>query len=201
MEEKEELFTEETPDEIEPITHTSDASETVTDHDKIPATDDTTAEDTERDDVPVRTLDAEAADPARPPIQPTEEKPKRAYRTGTKIAAFIFFFITLAVFTIYEVFASEFLFKIFATKAESFGDAMGAIFGGIFGLIMTFIFGAAQLPENIISIILFGRIRGKSEKKWENVLFTVFFALSIVMLLAMILTLVLFFATVGSNNG
>ena len=190
--EKENLIEEEHPEEIDPIETPSDVTEE-TDLDKSPVAKEGASVPSEETDAPTHT--------ASRPIQPTEEKPVRTYKTSTKVAAFIFFFITLAVFTIYEVFASEFLFKIFATKAESFGDAVGAIFGGIFGLIMTFIFGAAQLPENIISIILFGRIRGKSDKKWENVLFTVFFALSIVMLLVMILTLVLFFATVGSNNG
>lgn len=127
--------------------------------------------------------------------------PKRTYRTGTKIAAFIFFVITLGVFIVYEIFAYEFLFNIFAKgpDAKDFGEAMGAIFGGIFGLIMTFIFGAAQLPENIISIILFARLRGRSDKNWENVLFTVMFALSIVLLAVMILTFALFFIMTASN--
>ena len=125
----------------------------------------------------------------------SEQERFKTYKTGTKVAAFLFFLITLAVFVVYMIFATEFLFKIFASKPENFGEAIGAIFGGIFGLVMTFIFGVAQLPENIIAIILFKRLRGRSDKKWENVLFTVMFALSIVMLLVMILTIVLFFAT------
>ena len=146
----------------------------------------------------------EASEPE--PIKDYSDKveqiaPKRTYRTGTKIAAFIFFVITLGVFIFYEIFAYEFLFNIFAKgpDAKDFGEAVGAIFGGIFGLIMTFIFGAAQLPENIISIILFARLRGRSDKNWENVLFTVMFALSIVLLAVMILTFALFFIMTASN--
>ena len=117
-----------------------------------------------------------------------EEPCCRSYKTGTKVAAFIFFIITLAVFVVYEIFSVEFLYMPFAEHIDNLGEAIAAIFGYIFGLIMTFIFGLAQLPENIISIILFKRLRGKSDKKWENVLFTVMFALSIVMLLVMILS-------------
>ena len=128
---------------------------------------------------------AEEAAPA--PSPKTKE-----YKTRSKITAFIFFAITLAVFVAYETFCVKFLYLPFANAPGSLSEAIGAIFGYVFGLIITFIFGIVQLPENIISIILFKRLRGKSDKPWENTLFTVFFALSLVMLLATILSFALF---------
>ena len=187
MSEKEILPSEDTPEETIEITDTPQTI--IDDADNVSVKED--AEGTPSDKPSPETERLKSA---------SEAERKKTYKTGTTVAAFIFFVITLAVFIVYEVFANNFLFKIFATKIDNFGEAIGAIFGGIFGLIMTFIFGAAQLPENIISIILFGRLRGRSDKKWENVLFTVFFALSIVMLLVMILTIVLFFAVIGSNS-
>ncbi len=130
----------------------------------------------------------------------SEAERKKTYKTGSKVAAFIFFFVTLAVFAAYEYCATLFLYGPLINGVHDFGEAIAAIFGYSIGLAFTMIFGAAQLPENIISIILFKRLRGKSDKKWENRLFTAMFALSIVMLLLMIITLALFFIIVGSNN-
>lgn len=120
---------------------------------------------------------------------------KRAYKTGTKIAAFIFFLITAGIFALYEFFAFTFLYLPLMESIDNLGEAIAAIFGYIFGLIYTLIFAIAQIPANLISIILFKRLRGKSDKKWENVLFTVFFALSLVMLLITVISTALFFVT------
>ena len=132
--------------------------------------------------------------------QPSKTTPAvKQYSTGTKIAAFIFFAITLAVFIFYEIFSITFLYSPFANSPENLGEAIAVIFGYTFGLVITIIFGIAQLPENIISIILFARLRGKSNKKWENVLFTVFFALSIAMLAIMILSFALFMLVIAAG--
>lgn len=128
------------------------------------------------------------------------EKPKRTYRTGTKIAAFIFFLITAAIFALYELLAFKFLYLPLMSSIDNIGEAFAAIFAYIFGLIYTLVFAVAQLPTNIVSIILFKRIRGKSDKKWENVLFTVFFALSIVMLLITVLSTAAFFVASATGN-
>ena len=130
----------------------------------------------------------------------SEAERKKTYKTGSKVAAFIFFFITLGVFAVYEFCASTFLYSPLINGINDFGEAIAAVFGYSIGLVFTMIFGVAQLPENIISIILFKRLRGKSDKKWENRLFTVMFALSIVMLLLMIITIGLFFIIVGTNK-
>ena len=126
------------------------------------------------------------------PKEVPAEAPKKTYKTGTKIAAFVFFLITAGIFAIYEYLSFTLLYLPLVESIDNFGEAIAAIFGYIFGLIYTIVFAIAQLPANIISIILFKRIRGKSDKKWENALFTVFFALSIVMLLVTILSTVLF---------
>ncbi|MBO4472895.1 MAG: hypothetical protein J5765_03710 [Clostridia bacterium] len=117
----------------------------------------------------------------------------KSYRTGTKIAAFIFFIITAGIFALYEYLAFTFLYLPLMESIDNLGEAFAAIFAYIFGLIYTLIFAVAQLPANIVTIILFKRLRGKSDKKWENVLFTVFFALAIVMLLVTVISTLLFF--------
>ena len=144
-----------------------------------------------KDEIKSNDVDDISANPTENSL-PTENQ----YTTGSKIAAFIFFIITLVVFILYEVFCANFLYAPFANSPENLGEAISAIFGYMFGLVITLIFGIVQLPENIISIILFSRLRGKSNKKWENVLFTVFFALSIVMLVATILSFALFVAVI-----
>ena len=130
----------------------------------------------------------------------SEAERKKTYKPGSKVAAFVFFFITLAVFIVYEYCATVFLYSPIINGVHDFGEAIAAVFGYSIGLVFTMIFGAAQLPENIISIILFKRLRGKSDKKWENRLFTAMFALSIVMLLLMVITLALFFIIVNTNK-
>lgn len=130
----------------------------------------------------------------------SETERKKTYRTGSKIAAFVFFTITLVVFVFYQVFSVMFLYTPFANSPENLGEAIGAIFGYIFGFVITIIFGVAQLPENIVSIILFKRLLGKSDKKWQNVLFRVFFILSIVMLAVTILSFVLFVVVISAAH-
>ena len=138
----------------------------------------------------------EVADvPSEAPAPASAEERKKTYKTGTKIAAFVFFLITAGIFALYEYFAFTFLYLPLMQSIDNLGEAIATIFGYIFGLIYTIIFAIAQLPANIIAIILFKRIRGKSDKKWENVLFTVFFALSIVMLIVTVLSMALFFGT------
>ena len=134
-------------------------------------------------ETPAPVAEKEKADP---PLQ-------RTYRTGTKISAFFFFLITAGIFAVYEYLSFSFLYLPLINSVEGFAEAIGAIFGYIFGLIYTLVFAGAQLPANIVAIILFKRLRGRSDKKWENTLFTVFFALSIVLLLITILSTVLFF--------
>ena len=145
-----------------------------------------------------------AVDPAQEDIATlkaaSEAERKRTYKTGSKVAAFIFFFITLAVFIVCEYCATVFLYAPLVSGVHDFGEAIAAIFGYTFGLIVAIIFGIAQLPENIISIILFKRLRGKSDKKWENRLFTAMFIISIVLLAIMLLTFALFFIVIGSNK-
>ena len=127
------------------------------------------------------------------------KKPK-VYGTGTAVAAFIFFAITLAVFVIYEYFAFTFLYAPFANQVDNLGEAIAVIFGYTFGLVITIGFGIAQIPENIIAIILFNRVRKCADGKAKKVVYTVFYALSIVMLIVMILTIGIFFAIIGANS-
>lgn len=148
---------------------------------------------------PAPETDAGTPAPSKTPV-PTAGRlvaPKsgggKSYRTGTKVAAFIFFIITAGIFALYEYFAFTFLYLPLMESIDNIGEAFAAIFAYIFGLIYTLIFAVAQLPANIVTIILFKRLRGKSDKKWENVLFTVFFALSIVMLLVTVISTLLFF--------
>ena len=139
----------------------------------------------------------EASAPALPPEKP--QKQPRQYGKGTAIAAFIFFAITACVFAFYEYFAITFLYMPFANGVNDIGEAIAAIFGYTFGLVITIIFGIAQLPENIIAISLFKRVRKCAPTKASKVVYTVFYALSIVMLLVMLLTIGVFFAIIGSN--
>ena len=127
----------------------------------------------------------------------SEDKKQKEYSTGTKISAFLFLAITLVVFILYVKFAYTFLFQPILESIHDFGEAIAAIFGYLFGFILTLGFGIAQLPENIISIILFRRLRGKSCYAWENVLFTVCFILSLVMLLVTILSFLAFIAVIA----
>ena len=147
----------------------------------------------EPSEIPEEATPAEETAPARRKKAPAEPL-QRTYKTGTKIAAFIFFVITAGIFVIYEYLAFSFLYLPLLESIDSFAEAIGAIFGYIFGLIYTLVFAGLQLPANIAAIILFKRIRGKSDKAWENVLFTVLFILTIVMLVVTILSTVLFFA-------
>ncbi len=126
-------------------------------------------------------------------------KPAKVYGTGTAVAAFIFFAITAVVFVIYEYLAFTFLYSPFVNGVHDFGEAITAVFGYTFGLIITVAFGIAQLPENIIAIVLFKRVRSCASGR-KRVLYTVFFALSIVMLLLMLLTIGAFFLMIGSNS-
>ena len=127
-------------------------------------------------------------------------KKVKVYGTGTAIAAFIFFAITLAVFVLYEYFAITFLYAPFANEVNNVGEAIAIVFGYTYGLVITIIFGLAQIPENIISIILFNRVRKCASSKAKKVVYTVFYALSIVMLIVMILTIGVFFAITGSAS-
>ena len=160
--------------------------------------------ETQQEDLPAAIEETSAAEVQDAEIdalrKASEAERKRTYKPGSKVAAFIFFFITVAIFAIYEYLAVTFLYMPFIHSINDLGEAIAAIFGYTFGLVFTMIFGAAQLPGNIIAIILFSRIRGRSDKKWENTLFTVFFALSIVMLILMILTIGLFFIIIGTNK-
>ena len=127
-------------------------------------------------------------------------KPPKTYGMGTVIAGFIFFAITVCVFALYEYFAITFLYMPFANEVENIGEAIAVIFGYTFGLIITIIFGVAQLPENIISIILFKRMRRGADTKGKRIAYTVFYALSIVMLIVMLLTIGVFFGIIGTNS-
>lgn len=129
----------------------------------------------------------------------SEQEKKKLYKTGSLVAALIFFTITLVIFGFYEYFCFYFLYGPLINSPGSFGEAIAAVFGYIFGLAITIIFGVAQIPANITAIILTSRLRGKSDKKGVNVFFNVLFALSIVMLVVMVLSIVLFFAMVSGG--
>ena len=161
------------------------------DEEGIPTEDD--AKDLAAEEAP--TEEAPAEESAEPPA-----KQPKLYGRGTAIAGFIFFAITACVFAFYEYFAITFLYMPFANGINDIGEAIAAIFGYTFGLAITLAFGVAQLPENIISIILFNRIRRRATTKGKRITYTVFFALSIVMLLVMLLTIGGFFAIIGANN-
>ena len=160
------------------------------DEEGIPTEDD--AKDLAAEEAP--TEEAPAEESAEPPA-----KQPKLYGRGTAIAGFIFFAITACVFAFYEYFAITFLYMPFANGINDIGEAIAAIFGYTFGLVITIIFGIAQLPENIISIILFNRVRKCADVGVKKVIYTIFYALSIVMLLVMILTLATFFAIIGAN--
>lgn len=184
---------EETPSEL--TTEETVASPEPETESELPSpADETHAEPTIEDAAPT----LQEVDEPLPKAKKTKKAPaaplQRTYRTGTKIAAFIFFLITAGIFAIYEYLSFSFLYLPLLESIDNFGEAIAAIFGYIFGLIYTIVFAVAQIPANITAIILFKRLRGRSDKPWENVLFTVMFALSIVMLLVTILSTVLFFA-------
>ena len=129
----------------------------------------------------------------------SEQEKKKLYKTGSLVAAMIFFVITLVIFGFYEFFCFTFLYGPLIHSPESFGEAIAAVFGYIYGFVITIIFGLAQIPANITAIILTSRLRGKSDKKGVNVFFNVLFALSIVMLVVMILSIGLFLAIVSAS--
>ena len=117
---------------------------------------------------------------------------KKGCSTGTMIASIVFFAITLVVFVLYEFFSIKFLYDPLINSPGDLGEAIAAVFGYVFGLVMTIIFGIAQLPENIISIILTNRVRFYAENKGKRIVFTILYALSIVMLLVTLLSFALF---------
>ena len=145
------------------------------------------------------TLSEEASGSEFAAKEPEARKPAKVYGTGTAIAAFIFFAITACVFIVYEYFAITFLYMPFANGVNDIGEAIAAIFGYTFGLVITIIFGVAQLPENIIAIALFRRVRSCATGG-KRILYTVFLAISIAMLVLMILTIGIFFAIIGTNS-
>ncbi len=130
----------------------------------------------------------------------SETERKKAYKTGSKVAAFIVFFITLCLFAVCEYYASVFLYLPMIKGAHDFGEAIAAVFGATIGLVFTAIFGIAQLPFNIASIVLFARLRGKSDKKRENRLFTALLIISVVMLVIMVLTFAVFLISGAAHN-
>ena len=130
----------------------------------------------------------------------SEAERKRTYKTGSKVAAFIFFAIAFVAFAICEYFATIFLYTPLIKGVHDFGEAIAAIFGFTFGLVITGICGVAQLPFNIVSIVLFARLRGKSDKKWENRLFTAMLVISIVTLVLLVVTFAAFFISGAKNN-
>ena len=151
--------------------------------------------ETEESPLPDETREPESA--AKDPE--AIDKPAKVYGTGTAVAAFIFFAITTCVFAVYEYFAITFLYAPFANGVHDIGEAIAAIFGYTFGLVITIIFGIAQLPENIIAIVLFKRVRSCASGG-KRILYTVFYALSIAMLILMLLTIGIFFAIIGTNS-
>ena len=113
-------------------------------------------------------------------------------KMGSVVAAFVFFAITTVIFSLYAYFSATFLFAPLLQTAESLSEAFAEIFGYLFGFIFTAIFVILQIPANIATIILFNRIRGGSETTWVNVLFLVFFILSVLMLAIVVLSFVAF---------
>ena len=142
--------------------------------------------------------------PEEEPTDKPEEAPKQprsprmikggsdSLKMGSVIAAFVFFAITTVIFSLYAYFSATFLFAPLLQTAESLSEAFAEIFGYLFGFIFTAIFVILQIPANIATIILFNRIRGGSETTWVNVLFLVFFILSVLMLAIVVLSFVAF---------
>ena len=125
---------------------------------------------------------------------------RKTYGTGTKVTAFIFFTLTTIVFAFYLFFAITILYTPLFSTTNSLAEALAEVFVYLFGLIITFAFAVLQLPENIISLILFGRLRRRSDRKAERIVFTVFFALTLVMLLITVLSLAIFLLVAGLNR-
>ena len=137
--------------------------------------------------------EAETLPPVDEPIPPATCK---KCSLGSKIAAFFFFAVTVTIFALYQYCSAVFLYAPIASSPGNLGEAIAAIFGYLFGFVLALVFGVAQLPGNIVSIILFKRLRGRSDKKWENVLFTVGFILSILMLVVTLLSFALFIGVI-----
>lgn len=132
-------------------------------------------------------------------MQNAQIEKRKTYGSGSIVSGFIFFSFTVTVFVLYVIFSISVLYAPLLDSPENLGEAIASIFGYLIGLIVTFGFAIAQLPENIVSIILFQRLRTRAEKKGSKVLYTVFFALSICMLALTVLSLLIFLVTALLN--
>ena len=125
---------------------------------------------------------------------------KKTCGTGSKVAAYIFFGITVAVFAFYLFLSITILYAPLLNSPENLGEAIGETFAYLFGLILTFGFAILQLPENIVSIILFSRLTGRTYKKGERAVYIVFLVLSILMLVITVLSLGIFLGVALKNH-
>ena len=122
----------------------------------------------------------------------SEEEKRKTYRTGSAVTAFILFAITAVIFAFFITFVLHFLIEPLREKANDLGEAIAIVFVLPIGIAATIVTAIVQLPENIASLIMFNRLRHRSDKKKQRVLFTVFFAISIVMLILAIVTVPVF---------
>lgn len=126
-----------------------------------------------------------------------EAEKRKFYGKKSKVTGFVFFGFTFIVFFLYVYFCALFLYTPLLNSPENLGEALAAVFGYLFGFIFTFAFAILQLPENIVAIILFQRLRKGVENKKEKKLYTAFFAISLSMLLFTLLSLAVFLIVVA----
>ena len=131
------------------------------------------------------------------PEAESEQAPacKSCGKKTSRFGAFFYFAVTLAVFIAYEVFCAVNLYAP-AASAGSLKEGIQSVFGYLFGFFVTIFFGLIQLPENVISNILFKRLKKEAETDGERTLFTVFRALTLAMFFITLISLLLYIAVI-----
>ena len=120
--------------------------------------------------------------------EPPTPKKERRYSGKTLFFALFFFVLTIGCFLFYALAGGTFLYNLLVTlKEKSVDKTVAGIFGTILALPFMIIFGIAQFPTNIISMILLKRVAGKANARWKNVLFGIFYGLSIFTFVALFL--------------
>lgn len=125
----------------------------------------------------------------------SEAEKRKTYRTGSAVTAFVLFAVTAVIFAVFITFVLYFLVGPLRERADDLGEALAIIFVLPIGIAATIVAALVQLPVNIATIIMFNRLRHRADKKKQRVLFTVFFAIAIVMLILAIVTVPVFLLT------
>ena len=110
----------------------------------------------------------------------TEPKVEKQVGTGSIVAAFIVFAISLLIFAVFVISSSAFLSELFkSSRAGALGEALGAIITIIFASPFVIISAIPSFLFTLLSFLLFRRIQGGAASRAGNIAFRVFYGISL----------------------